>query len=110
MKNNINKIFTLGIITLLLTILIPPIILATTTNNQNNTYDLLILTPSKFKKNLQPLVNHKNNIGVKTTMISLDDVYEEMYWYGRDKPEKIKYFIKTAMEKWGIKYVLLVGN
>jgi len=33
-----------------------------------------------------------------------------MYWYGRDNPEKIKYFIKTAVEQWGIKYVMLVGD
>ncbi|RLF64116.1 MAG: hypothetical protein DRN33_02795 [Thermoplasmata archaeon] len=29
---------------------------------------------------------------------------------GRDDAEKIKYFIKNAVEQWGIKYVLLVGG
>ena len=82
----------------------------TSTEDGNNVYDLLILTPSKFSKTLQPLVTHKNSIGVKTKLETLSKVYEEMFWYGRDKPEKIKYFIKTSMEKWGIKYVLLVGD
>ncbi|KAA0003224.1 MAG: peptidase C25, partial [Thermoplasmata archaeon] len=29
---------------------------------------------------------------------------------GRDDAEKIKYFIKNAIEQWGIKYVMLVGG
>ena len=33
-----------------------------------------------------------------------------MFWHGRDNPEKIKYFIKTAIEEWNIDYVLLVGG
>ena len=72
----------------------------TSNNDENNVYDLLILSPSKFSKILQPLVTHKESIGVKTRLETLNKVYEEMFWYGRDKPEKIKYFIKTAIEKW----------
>jgi hypothetical protein len=37
-------------------------------------------------------------------------VYSQISEQGRDKPEKIKYFIKYAIETWGIEYVLLVGN
>jgi hypothetical protein len=33
-----------------------------------------------------------------------------MYWHGRDKAEKIKYYIKEAIENWGTKYVLLIGG
>ena len=33
-----------------------------------------------------------------------------MYWHGQDKAEKIKYFIKTAIEEWETEYVLLVGG
>ncbi len=73
-------------------------------------YDLLILTPEKYEDNLKPLVNHKNNFGVSTKLVTLDKVYEEMYWYGRDQQEKIKYFIKESIEKWGISHVLLIGG
>jgi len=73
------------------------------------TYDLLIITPSKFTRALRPLVEHKNRVGVQTAMVTLGQIYREMA-EGRDKPEKIKYFIKDAVEKWGIKYVMLVGN
>jgi len=78
--------------------------------NTNSIYDLLIITPNNFKKVLQPLVTHKNDIGISTKLITLTDLYDQMYWQGRDEAEKIKYFIKTAIEQWGIEYVLLVGG
>lgn len=77
--------------------------------NDNSIYDLLIIAPSEFAKLLQPLVDHKNKIGVKTNLVTLDEVYDKG-WMGRDQPEKIKYFIKEAIENWGIKYILLVGG
>jgi hypothetical protein len=75
----------------------------------NNIYDLLILAPSYFKRDLKPLVEHKNKFGVSTKLVSLDYVYSHI-WYGRDRAEKIKLFIKEAIEKTGIRYVLLVGG
>ncbi|MCK4415708.1 MAG: hypothetical protein KAU84_01000 [Thermoplasmatales archaeon] len=75
-----------------------------------NVYDMLILAPSKFKRYLQPLVCHKNKMGVKTGLVELKEVYERMFWYGRDEAEKIKYYIKNAVEYWGITHVLLVGG
>jgi hypothetical protein len=73
-------------------------------------YDLLIITPDIFEKNLQKLVAHKNDLDIKTIMVTTDKLYEEMFWFGRDNAEKIKYFIKIAIEEWGIKYVMLVGG
>jgi len=70
--------------------------------------DLLIISPSEFTKLLTPLAEHKNNIGVKTKIVSLDEVYDQSN--GRDNQEKIKYYIKSAVENWGTKYVLLVGG
>jgi len=72
-------------------------------------FDLLIITPAQFKKELEPLVDHKNNHGMSTTLVTLAKIYDEEFW-GRDNPEKIKYFIRDAIENWGIKYVLLVGD
>jgi hypothetical protein len=79
-------------------------------NRDITTHQLLIIVPDKFEKVIQPLVFHKNELGISTKLVTLSDVYDQMYWYGRDEAEKIKYFIKTAMEEWEIKYVLLVGN
>jgi len=73
-------------------------------------YDLLLITPSYFESALQPLVDHKNMNNMRTRMVTLDEVYDQMYWHGRDDAEKIKYFIKQAIEEWGIRHVLLVGG
>lgn len=74
----------------------------------SNKYDLLIIAPEIFLDNLTKLVIHKENYGVKTNITSLEDIY--MNYPGRDEPEQIKYFVKYALEEWGIKYVLLVGD
>jgi len=73
-------------------------------------YTLLIIAPKQFYKYLTPLVEHKNNHNMKTKLVTLENVYKQTFWEGRDKPEKIKYFIKKALEEWNIKYVLLVGG
>jgi len=70
--------------------------------------DLVIITPNKFKKYLEELEKHKNDIGVKTFIKTTEEIYDE--YDKRDKPEEIKYFIKDAIEEYDIKYVLLVGG
>jgi len=71
-------------------------------------YDMVIITPKLFKKHLEKLAEHKNTYGVSTIIKTTDEIYDE--YTGRDAPEQIKYFIKDALETWGIKYVLLVGG
>jgi hypothetical protein len=71
-------------------------------------YDMVIIAPEKFSKNLQPLIDHKNNHGIRTILKTTESIYSE--FSGRDQPEKIKYFIKSAIENWNISYVLLVGG
>ena len=73
-------------------------------------YDLLILTPQSFLRSLEPLVAHKEAKGIKTQLVSLEEVNERMFWFGRDQQEKIKYYIKHAIEYWGVTHVLLVGG
>ena len=69
---------------------------------------MVIIAPRRFSFVLQPLIKHKNNMGVKTTLKTTETIYSE--YNGRDKPEKIKYYIKDAIETIGIKYVLLFGG
>jgi len=71
-------------------------------------YDLVIITPQKFSEKLQPLIEHKESYGIRTTLKTTESIYDE--YSGRDQPEKIKYFIKDAIENWNILYVLLVGG
>jgi len=71
-------------------------------------YDMVIIAPAKFSSNLQPLINHKNSFDVETILKTTEEIYEE--YEGMDQPEKIKYFIKDAIENWNISYALLVGG
>ena len=71
-------------------------------------YDLIIISPDKFKSGIQPLINHKISHGVRTYLKITEDIYNE--FTGADKPEQIKYFIKNAKENWNISYVLLIGD
>jgi len=68
-------------------------------------YDLLIITPTQFTSQLQPLVDYKNNDSIKTKIVTLDDIPNN----GVDEQESIKLYIKEAIENWGITYLLLVG-
>ncbi len=74
-----------------------------------NEHDLAIIAPSKFEQELQPLIDHKNSKGLNATFKTTEEIYSE-YTEGRDEPEKIKLYIKDAIEKEGIHYVLLVGG
>jgi hypothetical protein len=107
-KNAYKKIMTFGILLTFLGLTLAPVMSAQTTESD---YDLLIITPNRYTRALKSLVTHKNNVGVPARLATLSEVYRsQAAEQGRDKPEKIKYFIKTAVEEWGIKYVLLVGN
>ena len=76
----------------------------------SNKYDLLIITPEEFSKNLEKLKIHKEKLGIRTKIVETQDVYNQIYWIGKDNAEKVKYFIKEAIENWEIKYVLLFGG
>ena len=77
-----------------------------------DSYDMVIITPTDFSEELQPLVDYKNDGTVDTILVTLDDIYIGTYFpvWGRDEQEQIKYFIKNAIENWGITYVLLAGG
>ena len=81
----------------------------------DSTYDMVIIAPHEFSSRLQPLIDHKNTVGVKTILKTTEAIYKEarkgVYGpTGRDRAEKIKLFIYWAKENWDIKYVLLAGG
>jgi len=100
---NNNTIYTAETMDIRLTYILPknPV-------NYPNKFDLVIITPQQFSHQLQPLIKHKNQHGINTTLKTTDEIYKE--YFGRDNPEKIKYYIKHAIEELGVKYVLLVGG
>ena len=74
----------------------------------NNKFDLLIISPKEYSKNLQPLIDHKEKQNIKTILTTVEEIYEKSK--GIDEAEKIKYYIKNSIENFGIKLVLLVGG
>jgi len=73
-----------------------------------NEFDMLIIAPDIFSLSLQPLIDHKNIVGIHTILVTTEDIYEEQI--GRDKAEKIKYFIKESYDRYNISYVFLIGT
>jgi hypothetical protein len=71
--------------------------------------ELVIIAPSSFSGDIQKLVTHKTNMGVSTLLKTTEEIYSE-YPSGYDKPEKIKLFIKDAIETFNTKYILLIGG
>ena len=71
-------------------------------------YDLVIISPSEFSNELQPLIEHKNSFGVNTLLVTTETIYSQ--YSGYDDIEKIKYFIKDSLETYGNDYVLLIGG
>ncbi len=75
-------------------------------------YQLVIIAPKDFSKELQPLVDHKINKGITTKLVTRNEICDGVYFpaEGRDCAEEMKYFIKNAYDQWGTEYVLLVGG
>jgi hypothetical protein len=69
---------------------------------------LLIITPSKFLSAMEPLKTHKEQTGILTTIVTLENVYRD-YPQG-DQAEKVKRCIAERHEKQEHRFVLLVGD
>ena len=54
-------------------------------NLQAGEFDLVIIAPAKFSRALQKLVDHKNDIGINTTLKTTEEIYDE--FSGVDKPD-----------------------
>lgn len=75
-------------------------------------FDLLIITDASFASSLGSFVGHKRNRNLSTILVTTADIYLGSHFIptGVDNIEKIKYFIKNAIENWDISYVLLIGD
>jgi hypothetical protein len=74
-------------------------------------YQLVVIGPAGYSAQISPLITHKIGRGITSKFVSLDDIYAGTYFpaTGRDNQEKIKYFIKNAIETWLTGNILLVG-
>jgi hypothetical protein len=69
---------------------------------------LLIIAPAEFMPALQPLVQHKNQIGMPAFAVTISSLTPT--FQGADDPETIKQAIRYAHENLSTKYVMLVGD
>jgi len=80
----------------------------------SNFYDLLILSANDYVDELAPLVEHKEQMGFKTKLVSMNEIYDETYFdipsWSHDDQETVKYFIYQAWTEWDVRYVLVVGG
>jgi len=74
----------------------------------DDSFDMVIVLPDCFVSSVQSLLDHKNLVGIRTFLKTTEEIYNE--YAGVDKPEQIKYFIKDAIERFGISYVFLLGD
>src|SRR5665647_1146430 len=68
---------------------------------------LLIITPSGFLSAVTPLKIHKDQTGILTTIVTLENVYRDYTQW--DKAEKVKCCIADH-QKQGYRFVMLVGD
>jgi uncharacterized membrane protein len=76
------------------------------------TYDMVIITPRNYVSTYVTLADYRNSTGVITKVVAKEDVESGRYFTasGVDSQEKIKNFIKDAIETWDINYVILGGD
>ncbi len=71
-------------------------------------FDMVIVLPDSFVSSVQPLLDHKNLVGIRTFLKTTEEIYNE--YSGVDNQEQIKYFIKDAIERFEVNYVFLLGD
>ena len=70
-------------------------------------YQYLIIAPTSFKNEFQPLINMYIAKGIITKVVTTDSI--AAIGTGWDLPEKIRNFIISQVQ-YGVQYVLLAGN
>ncbi len=68
----------------------------------------LIITPSRFRDSLLPLKQYKESTGLLTSVVTLDEVYQD--YEGIDEAEKVKRCIEDFHRRQGVRYVMLAGD
>ena len=82
--------------------------------NTDQRYEYLIITDDAFKNAFQRLADYKESHGIKTKIVSVEEIISNSSFWGpsifNDTQAKIRNFIKYAYQNWGIEYVLLGGD
>ena len=71
-------------------------------------YDLIIVTHELFEDEMQPLVAHKESLGITTKLVTVQEIYDE--YEGVGDWEEIKMYLADHVVEWDTIYVLLAGG
>ena len=79
--------------------------------NNYQTYDYVIITTESLNNAItsSTFLDWKALIGFNVKIVNITD-NEIVSQTGEDLPEKIRNFLRSYYQNWGIKYVLIVGN
>jgi len=76
----------------------------------NQGYDYAVITGQQFVNGWAPFIQYKNDIGIRTVLVTVEDIYAEAAYNGDDDADEVRNFIKDAYMGWGVDYVLLGGD
>ncbi len=71
-------------------------------------WDLLIISPEEFADSLGGLILHKNLMGLRTVLVTLEDAVANSNGY--DDQAKLKYFISQCFLDHDVRFVLAIGD
>ncbi len=78
----------------------------------SNQADYIVITPREFLAGVMPLCSFRENQGVNTLAVAVEDIYDE-FNFGLVSPQAIKDFLEHAYTYWtrpAPTYVVLVGD
>ena len=78
------------------------------TANGGQACDLLIIAPEKYAEMLNGFVLHKNLLGLKTVLVTLEEAVANPN--GSNDAAKLKYFISEHVRDHGTRFVLGIGD
>ena len=75
--------------------------------NPREEYQLIVIGPDEFSDEIAPFISHKNSREITSKFVGLNEIYSGQ---GRDSQEKIKFYIRDAVENYMTSNILLVGS
>ncbi|MBD3277470.1 MAG: hypothetical protein GF388_04135, partial [Candidatus Aegiribacteria sp.] len=77
-------------------------------STQGDCVDMVIITDSYLESSFQELADYRSSQGIVTVVRTVEWI--EDFYGGCDTPQKIRNFLRDAVELWGIQAVLMGGD
>jgi len=79
-----------------------------TSKSGGEKWDLLVISPEEFADSLSGLILHKNLMGLRTVLVTLEEASANSHGY--DDQAKLKYFISQCFQDHDVRFVLAIGD